>query len=290
MPRGKAKNNKSDNDVITFNDRKRSTHSRSRSLLVPRSPGQLVPEQQSPRAKICKTKKDSVKVTEKAKRGKAKKPPQPIEAQEQSPELINNNAQPIKDGDHNESHNAEELDYEDEANDQPVKADDGVEVHIPPTELDEFESEYENDDDENSVNGDEYVQDSQVNETADINVAASENGSMARGLQKLIEDPDLKKVFDTLLDEKVKAVKSQSPTPKTPVRTGKSPIINNLLNKSPSDTTIYRPALKQREIPRGQENNIVDRISNFVENIQMEGDRERTPRKRCSTRIKSTSN
>ena len=52
--------------------------------------------------------------------------------------------------------------------------------------------------------------------------------------------------------------------------------------KSPSDTTIYAPALKKlMKDGRGMEQNLIDRISNFLEEIHIEGSREHTPK--CRT-------
>ena len=97
---------------------------------------------------------------------------------------------------------------------------------------------------------------------------------------QLKRDPQLREMFKELVDERiekltgntvkgnsknngVEVVAREQSKAETPIR-NKSPVI-----KSPSDTTIYTPALKKGR----EQDNLINKISNFVESIRLESQR-----------------
>ena len=102
---------------------------------------------------------------------------------------------------------------------------------------------------------------------------------------KMKRDPHLRQLINELVDEKIE----EEPTPRvkkgkisksTDKKSKRGKIPNSFegenILKSPSDTTLYTPVLK-----RGKKaNNLIDRISDFVESIRLETESEDSRRRR----------
>ena len=91
--------------------------------------------------------------------------------------------------------------------------------------------------------------------------------NVSNGQQLLLDNPELKRLFNQMIDERIKATQQgetsnstllSTTTPKSADKatTGKQRTNFNKGVKSPSDTTIYVPALAQRSMPRGTLGNI----------------------------------
>ena len=94
-----------------------------------------------------------------------------------------------------------------------------------------------------------------------------------RVIANLSSKDDVKSYIDQLVNERVKnelkkhyKEKNESITPKGKTGKGKG---NSEMVKPPSDTTLYAPALKRGFV----NDNIINKISNFVEDIRIEEDR-----------------
>ena len=113
--------------------------------------------------------------------------------------------------------------------------------------------------------------------------------------QELERDPQLKQVFNTMVNDKAQSkvaasrrkltAKDRLPEQSSKNLPSKGGIRDQITNtrpnmaacitKSPSDSTLYTPVLKRLHQGR-QMNNMIDRISNFVEGIHMETDQQDT--------------
>ena len=97
----------------------------------------------------------------------------------------------------------------------------------------------------------------------------------------LMRDPNFRKMIDGLVEDGVQARLQNSKdvatgaTGATPQRTGRS--TQGRLVKSPSDTTLYRPALRQNiaaSINEAASNqDVINKIADFVNTIRLESDR-----------------
>ena len=158
---------------------------------------------------------------------------------------------------------------------------DGVDVDV------EDDLDYE---DDVEYNERQTMQESE-DEESEIELGAT--GSTVEEERILRETPGLRKLFNKYFDERLKETtkltKGTQNEEKTKTKKvgGKSKIVVRQIVKSPSDTTIYTPALRKRHTGLNMNqaapvntnmknpanycgNNIVDRISNFVESIRME--------------------
>ena len=107
--------------------------------------------------------------------------------------------------------------------------------------------------------------------------AARQDADQA-GYQRLLGDPNLKKVFEAMMNEKLAVAKQEwlhesKGKNSVEVVNNNSPARDSV--KSPSDTTLYTPALKRAAVenvgrPLDKDKDIMDKISNFVESIRME--------------------
>ena len=96
-------------------------------------------------------------------------------------------------------------------------------------------------------------------------------------LAELVENPSLQRMLQGLVDQRVKEVMKETPVNKTASKNdaGETQGTFNRI-KSPSDTTIYAPALKLTperpvNINQGASGRIaVDQVAQFVDNIQIE--------------------
>ena len=161
-------------------------------------------------------------------------------------------------------------------------------------DLDGFQPQEESEVSDGSM--DEAVEDSEMHLGA--------SGSSIDEQEKLLKNLALRKLFNQLLDERIKQATQEGEGSKSTLLTSMSPmsngqsrtgapkiregqtnltigrrVVNNVV-KSPSDTTVYIPALAQREIPRRRlsilENGddktqcINEKIDNFVDSIRQE--------------------
>ena len=178
-----------------------------------------------------------------------------IDQNDQS-KIENNNdlASPLQ-GDNEDEQTTDEA----EEPEEPVPFD-GVQVTVPPSE-DDFESEVESEEEDDEV---QFTQrqrrSSQESGETSTRTKHDERHDIRN---QLLRDPKFKSVIDELVDEKVKAAKGRTSVYNTP---GKSNKITTPMVKSPSDTTIYSPALKQV----AESDLVIDRISDFVENMQLQ--------------------
>ena len=188
---------------------------------------------------------------------------------------------------------------------------DGVQVDIDPREEHEFgDSEYESDDGEPINYHDDGTLNSQGNNVPvqQVSIPDSKDGEFnPEEYQAILKDKTLMRVFDHLLKEKVEIAKkeimaSASSTIAAGMAKGRnseknqSPnlIVNKANNqvskkppnvKSPSDTTLYAPAVKkvgqasnavdqlnvdvQQDVHRMREFEMFNKISNFVDSIRI---------------------
>ena len=134
-------------------------------------------------------------------------------------------------------------------------------------------------------------------EATTLVAGTSKTGEITQQLtdEELANNPRVKNLFNLFWEEKMKEMKRSEETGrksdsdgagkadegnlKTKKSAGQSPLI-----KSPSDTTIYAPALKQKlnkpidglpvvlenELPEGNQSQINQMISNFVDNVRLE--------------------
>ena len=132
--------------------------------------------------------------------------------------------------------------------------------------------------------GDSYSSDSDQSTGSS---SSSEDDDQIR--HKMQNDPQYKRVLDSLMAEKLKRVQHKENKRKakrlskgenfeidcTPT-TGRirSPTI-----KSPSDSTLYMPALKMRQMSQGlthgqtNDNNMIEKISSFIDNMKVQSKR-----------------
>ena len=164
--------------------------------------------------------------------------------------------------------------------------DDGINVTIHASG-DEFEEERSDDEDyydredgelDGQTDDDELVQ---IQPVPNVNMPnTQELGNREAIKRKLSNDPYIQGILSELVDEKIENQASgggNKQTNRTPVRTPirdksksnstqKQGVTNTNIIKSPSDTTLYTPALK-----KGIDKlNLIDRISDFVEGIRLE--------------------
>ena len=197
------------------------------------------------------------------------------------------------------NHSADELDYSDveegelEDGEQQPQGD-GVAVEIHP-QMRPSDDEYQDTDEEDNTEQFEMQENDGIEQSADEEVSFNERRADFR--RKVQSDPHLKSLLYELVDERVQEQmqvdrdrQSTYETPKDQQRKqnvskkskGISGVYGNIpinfdnvhvqdnvhVNKSPSDSTLYTPALK-----KGVEvNGIIDRISNFVETIRLESE------------------
>ena len=158
----------------------------------------------------------------------------------------------------------------------------------------EEESESE---DETACDGEEDVS------SEDDEVVLGGLASSEQEFKRMMKDKKFKKYFNELVDERIQEIKSnteeddvvQSPKKgtlkrgskgnsqgKSTPQKGKTVLRANVnAIKSPSDTTLYKPVLQlQREVNNvidheTVQNNMMNRISDFVESLRLEGDHSR---------------
>ena len=166
---------------------------------------------------------------------------------------------------------------------------DGVDVNVDSDESDDFGTEPDDSDAELDAGP---VQIGQTNENAQIAVPEAEGGNYGR----FLKETGLEKVFDQLMDKKLAAAKQEWLKEQQSSNTGTAKQsnanvnydrindkFNNVaINKSPSDTTLYTPALRRATVdengkftsPNGR-NDLIDKVSQFVESIRVSSrDRE----------------
>ena len=133
---------------------------------------------------------------------------------------------------------------------------------------------------ESDMSGSDELSDGESESDHEVQVRGRERRSRSRSRarghpdwqQELKENPDAQRYIDQIVAAKVK--KQLARASRTPERKGreigppKGPGI-----KSPSDTTLYAPALSRKS----RDNNVINRISNFVEGMRLDGSRSRSP-------------
>ena len=163
---------------------------------------------------------------------------------------------------------------------------DGVQVDVGPDEHD-FESEYE-DDELSAPESESSTEDAMVaRETAEPTEARTETtddqsdqedyDALAPGMKKLVErmvQKELAKQDNTGTSGSV--VRITQGVPRTPTNKNQRPIHRMPLHKSPSDMTLYTPALnrrgegKQMSPAQHMSVELIDKISNFVDVVRVE--------------------
>ena len=203
-------------------------------------------------------------------------------------------------------------DYED------VMPQDGVMVDVPDSEDDFKDSEYESEDDEETeidnnmstrnqqdqaINQlQEEDEEIENNEDSDPEITLSTKKKFLR--KELERDPRLKEVFQEMVRDEIsiqtermgrqeklngRNMNGKEKTEQSDDRFGNNNQMKNLVaQKSPSDSTLYMPALVEVG-ERNMANNIIDNISNFVESIRMESSELETPKNRSMPRSRTPS-
>ena len=107
------------------------------------------------------------------------------------------------------------------------------------------------------------------------------HGGTEDDYQKLLQNKTLKRVFEQFYNDRIQATTSKEGNDKrgnhNPLNKNKTPmktlVISTQIVKSPSDTTLYVPALKPAKGGNNQGSfDMINKISDFVEAIRMEGD------------------
>ena len=190
-----------------------------------------------------------------------------------------------------------------------IGAPDGVLVNVTPSE-DEFQDENDNlddfeDDSDQEVNpsedesgGDkhdkpEYLDEEELDDSGFPKTRILASKSRKENLRSQLEaDPEVQEILEEMAmqkfnDKMSRASKTGKDNPDHTVNTPsaqKSRFQNTLGQvKSPSDTTLYTRALNRAQGPGDDANQMINRISNFVENIRLESERGNTPQRRSGT-------
>ena len=187
-----------------------------------------------------------------------------------------------------EQENSQEKSFEQSLNDEMIYDGDGIIVSVN-TSDDEFGSETGSEDEENE-NLDDVVDDGDVRKismlddvfndsiSADSEITFHAKKKQTLSKADLKDDPEVQSMVEEMVKERIaEELKNYeevfSARSKKGDKESKTPKGNNLRNsqvvspvKSPSDTTIYRPALHKGE---ENANQLIKRISDIVENIRM---------------------
>ena len=168
-------------------------------------------------------------------------------------------------------------------------------------EVDEEELDYEDTDAVENEGSNRQSDSPQEADEEDSDVDLGATGESVNQEKLIMENPSLRKLFNQLLDERIKQASEKGESSgstllssMSPQQRGKqNPGNGNKVNlvKSPSDTTVYVPALKQRTHPRNnppvtagglfrgeheQQDEVANRISNFVESVRLEQQQQMT--------------
>ena len=168
---------------------------------------------------------------------------------------------------------------------------DGVDVHVEGIDSEyEVESESEVDEEVNfRPDVDNVLTDSQGDDDQQDGGTDMVLGDTSSDFGNAMNDVRLKKMFDIMMDEKLKQAKNDwlaeqqgEGRNKGGSNVRRKEVNSHKVVKSPSDTTIYRPAIRRQDqehilsVPRNEPINMGDQIANFVAGIRLQ---ETTPQR-----------
>ena len=174
--------------------------------------------------------------------------------------------------------------------------DDGVRCQVNPNEDDEFREDSYPSSECSSSGSSESSGTSSSEDEVEVRHGTSKAQRVSDVRKRILMDPETREVMKEMVAETISSMdrgrsrhkdrrsakhrrsSSRRSTSRrsTSRRRGKTQPEGNLrgksvnMVKSPSDTTLYRPAMRQK---KADDNNLVDRISQFIENIRIQGDR-----------------
>ena len=128
----------------------------------------------------------------------------------------------------------------------------------------------------------------EITDSEDESSSDDEAEAVYQMMKKVKKDPKMRMAIDVLVQEKLKkAGKKKRKTGKVTKGNAK---INDKVSKfkpntikSPSDSTLYTPALKRAPIvPIDNQDNVINKISQFVENIRMDSEKNEHKHRRQS--------
>ena len=112
-------------------------------------------------------------------------------------------------------------------------------------------------------------------------------------IEQLKQHPEMQKFINDIVMSRLKEQREHQPVPQQDKEAGRDERVlsknirskgNSQVMKSPSDTTIYKPALMKGA---SESNEIINKISNFVEGIRIQSSsRKQTPDQRGSHKVR----